>query len=132
LNLQLNPVELGLVMIKMRLSGDSLEMELQVEKEETAELLRNDAEKLSGLLKNSGYRPDMITIQSTDPTTHDRNTFHRPQQESQDQNFHDTAAGQGDPSERRHGSYEAEQAELRDEPKEDLDPGRRSSGGVYL
>ncbi|MBM6580023.1 flagellar hook-length control protein FliK [Microvirga sp. BT689] len=132
LSLQLNPVELGLVTIKMRLAGDSLEMELQVEKEETAELLRNDADKLSSLLRTSGYRPDVITIQSTDTTTHDRNALQRPQQGTQDQSFQGAAAGQGHSSGHRKDPYGAEGAEARNEPKEDRISDRGGSGGIYL
>ncbi|WP_201859702.1 flagellar hook-length control protein FliK [Microvirga soli] len=128
LSLQLNPVELGLVTIKMRLSGDSLEMELQVEKQETAELLRNDAEKLSGLLRTSGYRPDVINIQTAEPTTHDRNSFQRPHSGAQDQSFQGNAGGQNHSS-KHHGRNEAE---IRIEPKQNRADGSGSSGGVYL
>lgn len=132
LNLQLNPVELGLVTIKMRLAGDSLEMELHVEKEETAELLRNDAEKLSSLLRTSGYRPDAITIQSTDTTSHDRNALQRPQQGTQDQSFQGAAAGQGHSSGQRNDQYGEEEGKPRNEPKQDRPSDRSSSGGIYL
>jgi flagellar hook-length control protein FliK len=128
LSLQLNPVELGLVTIKMRLSGDSLEMELQVEKQETAELLRNDAEKLSGLLRTSGYRPDVINIQTAEQTTHDRNSFQRPHSGTQDQSSQGNADGQNHSS-RQHGRNEAE---IRNEPKQNRADGSGSSGGVYL
>jgi flagellar hook-length control protein FliK len=132
LSLQLNPVELGLVTVKMRLSGDSLEMELQVEKQETAELLRNDAEKLSGLLRASGYRPDMISIQTAESTSHDRNSFQRPQQGTQDQSFQGNADSQGHSSGQHHGQYGREEAELRNESQQDRASDRSSSGGVYL
>lgn len=62
LNVQLHPVELGVVTVKMRLSGDQIEMELHAHNEETADLLRKDAEKLSGLLRTSGYRADIVTV----------------------------------------------------------------------
>ncbi len=132
LSLQLNPVELGLVTVKMRLSGDSLEMELQVEKQETAELLRNDAEKLSSLLRTSGYRPDVITIQTTESTNHDRNSFQRLQGGTEDQNFQGNTGNQGHSSGQHHGQYGPKEAELPNEPKQDRASGRSSSGGVYL
>ncbi|MBJ6123929.1 flagellar hook-length control protein FliK [Microvirga splendida] len=132
LSLQLNPVELGLVTVKMRLSGDSLEMELQVEKQETAELLRNDAEKLSSLLRASGYRPDAITIQAAEPASHDRNSFQRLQQGAQDQGFQGNANGQSNSSGQHHGSNRREEAEFRNGPKQDRTSDRSSSGGVYL
>ncbi|MEE1655368.1 flagellar hook-length control protein FliK [Microvirga sp. CF3062] len=131
LSLQLNPVELGLVTIKMRLSGDSLEMELQVEKQETAELLRNDAEKLSSLLRTSGYRPDVINIQTAESMNHDRNSFQRPQPGTQDQSFQGSAGGQSHSS-RQHGPHGQDEAELRNEPKQKRTAASGSSGGIYL
>jgi hypothetical protein len=131
LSLQLNPVDLGLVTIKMRLSGDSLEMELQVEKQETADLLRNDAEKLSSLLRTSGYRPDVINIQTAEATSHDRNSFQRLQSGTQDQNFQGNADGQNHSS-KHHGPYGQDEAELRNESKQNRTPDSSSSGGIYL
>jgi chemotaxis protein MotD len=131
LSLQLNPVELGFVTIKMRLSGDSLEMELQVEKQETAELLRNDAEKLSSLLRTSGYRPDVINIQTAESTNHDRHSFQRPQSGMQDQGFQSSADGQSHSS-RQHSQYGQDEAELRNEPKQNRTADSSSSGGIYL
>lgn len=131
LSLQLNPVELGLVTIKMRLSGDSLEMELQVEKQETAELLRNDAEKLSSLLRTSGYRPDVINIQTAESTSHDRNSFQRMQPGSQDQSFQGNADGQNQSS-NHHDPYGPGEAESRNEPKQNRPVDGSSTGGIYL
>jgi chemotaxis protein MotD len=134
LNLQLNPIELGLVTIKMRLSGDSLEMELQAEKEETAQLLRNDTEKLSSLLRGSGYRPDIITIQSTEASMQDRSspTF-RPQGGfSQDQAFQQGAPNQGDRSHQQSRLYGQEEAGLHKDASDDITAAGRMSGGIYL
>ncbi len=131
LSLQLNPVELGLVTVKMRLFGDSLEMELQVEKPETAELLRNDAEKLSGLLRTSGYRPDAITIQTAESTSHDRNSFQRPDSGAQDQSFQGHADGQKHSS-RHHRQYGPDEQNLRNEPGPHQPAGSGSAGGIYL
>ena len=131
LSLQLNPVELGLVTVKMRLSGDSLEMELQVEKPETAELLKNDAEILSGLLRASGYRPDVINIQTAESTNHDRNSFQRLQSGAQDQSFQGNANGQSS-SPSQHGQYGRDDAESGKEPKQDRTAGSSNSGGIYL
>ncbi|ANY79436.1 hypothetical protein BB934_15410 [Microvirga ossetica] len=135
LHLQLKPAELGLVTIKMRLAGDGLEMELQTESEETAELLRNDAEKLSSLLRVSGYRPDAITIHSTEAAAHDRSSFQRPQQgsQSQGQSFEQGAAsGQGDSSRHRQGQQERGGPDVRKGSDQAQTPGSSGSGGVYL
>jgi chemotaxis protein MotD len=134
LDLQLKPAELGLVTIRMRLAGDGLEMEILAENEETAELLRNDAEKLSNLLRVSGYRPDVINIQSTEATSHDRSSFQRPQQGSQEgQSFQQGAAsGQGNSSRHREDRYGSGGAEARMDSKEDRRTGGSPSGGIYL
>lgn len=135
LNLQLKPAELGLVTIKMRLSGDNLEMEIQAETEETAELLRNDAEKLSNLLRGSGYRPDVINIQSAEASSHDRSLFNRSQQgtQAQGQSFQQGAAGgQGESSRHREGQYQGTGSKIHHDTKEDPAAGGGRSGGIYL
>jgi flagellar hook-length control protein FliK len=135
LNLQLNPVELGPMTIKMRLSGDNLEMELQVESEDTAELLRNDAEKLSSLLKVSGYHPDVINIQLTESAAHDRNALQRSPhgQQTQGQTFQQGAAsGDGNPSHQRNEHQGRSQAELHRNDKDNRSSEYASRGGVYL
>lgn len=132
LNLQLNPVELGLVTIKMRLAGDGIEMELQAENEDTVALLRNDADKLSNLLRASGYRPDTITIQPADNSAHDRGSFQR-LQSSPDQGFQQGAApGQGG-SERRQNEHRRDgEAGLPNDRRDDRTPGAGRTGGIYL
>ncbi|WP_246529101.1 flagellar hook-length control protein FliK [Microvirga zambiensis] len=135
LHLQLKPAELGLVTIKMRLAGDGLEMEIQAESEETAELLRNDAEKLSSLLRVSGYRPDAITIHSTEAAANDRSSFQRPQQgsQSQGQSFEQGAAsGQGDSSRHRQDQQERGSSDIRKGSDQAHASGSSGSGGVYL
>jgi len=135
LHLQLKPAELGLVTIKMRLAGDGLEMEIQAESEDTAELLRNDAEKLSSLLRVSGYRPDAITIHSTEAAANDRSSFQRPQQGSQSQgpSFEQGAAsGQGESSRHRQDQREQGGSDVRRGPDQVQVPGSGGSGGVYL
>jgi flagellar hook-length control protein FliK len=135
LDLQLRPAELGLVTIRMRLAGDSIEMEIEAQSEDTAELLRNDAEKLSSLLRVSGYRPDVINIQSTDAISHDRSTFQRSQQspQTQSQSFDQgAAAGQGNPSRHQDGRYSGGGPDLQNDGKEGLPSGGSRSGGIYL
>ena len=135
LDLQLRPAELGLVTIRMRLAGDSIEMEIEAQSEDTAELLRNDAEKLSSLLRVSGYRPDVINIQSADAITHDRSSFQRSQQgaQAQSQSFDQgAAAGQGNSSRNQDGRYGGGGSDIQKDGKEGHSSGGSRSGGVYL
>ncbi|MBA1154723.1 flagellar hook-length control protein FliK [Microvirga mediterraneensis] len=134
LDLQLKPAELGLVTIRMRLSGDSIEMEIQAQHEDTAELLRNDADKLSSLLRVSGYRPDLINIQSAESASHDRSSFHRPQQGSMGGQSFDqgAAAGQGNSSRHQGDRYGGSRREIHQDGSEGLASGGGRAGGVYL
>ncbi|WP_165820236.1 flagellar hook-length control protein FliK [Microvirga sp. KLBC 81] len=134
LNLQLHPADLGVVTIKMRLAGDSLEMELHTEKEDTAQLLRNDSEKLSALLRGSGYRPDAIIIQVNGIADQDRVS---PQRQQSDMQFQGQSFEQGGASQEGHSrNREKQYASTRTEPlnnrTEDGTLGSRNPGGVYL
>jgi flagellar hook-length control protein FliK len=135
LDLQLRPAELGLLTIRMRLAGDSIEMEIEAQSEDTAELLRHDAEKLSSLLRSSGYRPDIITIQSTDTTSHDRSSFQRSPQgdQSQSQSFgQGGASGNGSSSGHQEERYTRGSADIQKDGKENFHSGSGGTGGVYL
>lgn len=134
LNLQLHPADLGVVTIKMRLAGDSLEMELHTEKEETAQLLRNDSEKLSALLRGSGYRPDAITIQVSGVADQDRVSTQRqqPDMQFQGQSFQQGGASQEGHSQNREKQYASTRAELPNNRTEDRTLDSRTPGGVYL
>ncbi len=134
LQLQLHPAELGLVTIKMRLAGDNLEMELQTSSEETAQLLRHDSEKLSGLLRGSGYRPDVISIQVKPPDApqQDASFSSRPQPQSQQQTFHQGASQQEGRFRHRDEGYESEGAGARNDADEDGASRARNASGIYL
>jgi flagellar hook-length control protein FliK len=135
LDLQLKPAELGLVTIRMRLAGDSIEMEIQAQNEETAELLRNDAEKLSSLLRVSGYRPDVINIQSSEAASHDRSSFQRPPQgtPAQGQSFEQGAAAGQENSSRHQGDRSSRSGtEAANDRKEGVPSGGIHTSGIYL
>lgn len=134
LNLQLHPAELGTVTIKMKLAGDTLEMELHVEKEETAQLLRHDTEKLSALLRGSGYRPDVISIQVADGTGQDRSSAPKMQADMQfqGQSFSQGGASQDERSRSRDKSYVSAGAEQHNNAGDDNTMRSHNRGGVYL
>ncbi|WP_445502343.1 flagellar hook-length control protein FliK [Microvirga sp. G4-2] len=134
LNLQLHPADLGVVTVKMRLAGDSLEMELHTEREETAQLLRHDSEKLSALLRGSGYRPDAITIQVNGVADQDRVSAQRQQSDMQfqGQSFQQGGANQEGHSRNRDKQYASTRTELPNNRTEERSLGNRNSGSVYL
>jgi hypothetical protein len=134
LNLQLHPAELGTVTVKMKLAGDALEMELHVEKEETAQLLRHDSEKLSALLRGSGYRPDVVSIQVTDSAIPDRSSTPKMQTDMQfqGQSFSQDGASQDERSRNREESYVSTRSEQNKGAESDSALGHLNRGGVYL
>ncbi|WP_232630690.1 flagellar hook-length control protein FliK [Methylobacterium sp. Leaf118] len=64
LTLQLHPADLGSVLVRMRLQDGRLEMSLRTAREDTAERLRREGEALTGLLREAGYLPERVTIES--------------------------------------------------------------------
>ncbi|MDO9428526.1 MAG: flagellar hook-length control protein FliK, partial [Methylobacterium sp.] len=62
LTIQLRPMDLGTVLVRMRLRDGQLEMSLHASRAETAALLRQDGALLADLLRQSGYQPDGVTI----------------------------------------------------------------------
>ncbi|MDF2810260.1 MAG: hypothetical protein K0S56_1291 [Microvirga sp.] len=104
LNIQLHPADLGLVTIKLQLSGDNLQMDVQVSNEETARMLKHDSERLTALLRASGYRTEAINIHSghTEPAQLDPVQSQRQQSlgQSQQEAFQQGASQQGRPQSR--------------------------------
>jgi chemotaxis protein MotD len=62
LQIQLQPAELGTVSIRMELREGGLELHVEAAKAETAEIIRGDKDKLSNLLRSSGYNVDGNSI----------------------------------------------------------------------
>lgn len=55
LHIQLQPAELGTVTVRMSLKENALQLDLEVSRGETAQLLQRDKEALSSLLRSAGY-----------------------------------------------------------------------------
>ncbi|MQT12769.1 flagellar hook-length control protein FliK [Segnochrobactrum spirostomi] len=62
LDLQMHPATLGLVTVRMRLVGQSLELRVRAANPETARLLKADGGKLADLLSTSGYGTHILAI----------------------------------------------------------------------
>lgn len=65
LELELTPVELGLVRVRMRMGTGGLEMQVSAAKAETAELLKGDLSRLADTIRDAGYDVDTVSIQSS-------------------------------------------------------------------
>jgi flagellar hook-length control protein FliK len=136
LNIQLHPAELGLITIRMRLSGDDLGMEIQVSSEETARLLKADTEKLSNLLRGSGYRADTISIHIGQAETAQQGSFPQsresPLAQSQQDAFRQGASQQDGHPHRSKGGYETEHTESRHDTIVESPSLNSNTGAVYL
>ncbi|MGF7005494.1 flagellar hook-length control protein FliK [Aminobacter sp. BE322] len=63
LKIQLRPVELGMVTASLRLSGEQLSVEIEVENAEAYQRLSADREALASALRGLGFEVDRLTIQ---------------------------------------------------------------------
>ena len=64
LSIQLQPLELGTVSVRMTLRNDALAVEITADRQETARLLQQDREALFRLLQASGFATDSIQVLS--------------------------------------------------------------------
>jgi len=67
LHIQLNPPDLGPLTIRMSMRNEALVLQLETGKIETARLIHQDREALSGLLRSAGYSLDSLNIQVMTP-----------------------------------------------------------------
>ncbi|WP_157080434.1 flagellar hook-length control protein FliK [Methylobacterium variabile] len=136
LTLQLRPAELGPVLVRMRLQDGRLEMSLRAEREETAELLRRDGGLLTELVRNAGYRPDLVTIEAGRLAGQPGGQPEAPQG---GQAFQAPTGGQGqqggaapDQPARRTPDAPEEGGRRTTEQRDEAHPGDRGRGGLYL
>ena len=67
LHIELQPVDLGTVTVRMTLKDGVLELQLDAGREETARLLQQDRDTLSSILRSAGYHVDAMTVRVAEP-----------------------------------------------------------------
>jgi chemotaxis protein MotD len=67
LHIQLQPVELGTVTMKLSLKDNALHVELEVGRGETKNLIQNDRDALTSLLRSAGYLVEGLDVRMADP-----------------------------------------------------------------
>src|SRR5690606_6711488 len=55
--------DLGSVSVRMRLVGDGIEVHMRASDARTVQMLQNDSEALTSVLRAAGYRPAVVTLQ---------------------------------------------------------------------
>ena len=83
LTLQLDPPDLGAVTVKMRLTGDAVEIRLTADSAETTQLLQRERTALSDIMQSAGYKFDIASIDQSRST--DTNAGAGQQQPQSDQ-----------------------------------------------
>ena len=69
MHLQLQPVGMGVVTIRMSVKDNALRLDLEVGRGETAQLIQRDRETLSALLRSAGYVIDGLEVRVADPSS---------------------------------------------------------------
>ena len=64
LHIQLSPVELGSIVVKLRISQGGMEIRLEASRAETAQLLANDREALREIVRASGHALDQVSVET--------------------------------------------------------------------
>lgn len=144
LSIRLEPQSLGAVTVTMRLTGGSLNVHIVASSHETVQMLQQDRDQLSQLLRTSGYSADVASIQQEGATGLQLSSGNQQQstggqgQPSTHQSF---AQGQHDTAGQRFGASNGENAPQQNRHQEqafetagdDAQPGNdRSVDGLYL
>ena len=64
LHIELRPVELGTITVKMRLSQGGMEIRLEASRAETAQMLANDKDALREVVRASGFAADAVSVET--------------------------------------------------------------------
>ncbi len=67
LSINLHPEELGSVTVRMSLVGDALEVQIEAELPDTAQMLKIDSDQLSDMLRTAGIQVDGLTVRAAAP-----------------------------------------------------------------
>ena len=62
LQIQLQPADLGTVTVRMELKDTELTLHVEADRKETADLIRNDQDALTNLLRSAGYNVDTGSV----------------------------------------------------------------------
>lgn len=62
LQVQLEPVELGMITVRLRLAANTLDVRVETDRQQTADLIRKDQDGLARLLHSAGFDIERLTI----------------------------------------------------------------------
>lgn len=67
LSINLHPEELGSVTVRMTMVAGSLDVQIDAEMPDTAQMLRADSDQISDLLRSAGIQVDGVTVRAASP-----------------------------------------------------------------
>jgi hypothetical protein len=69
LTIQLQPADLGTVIVRMRLKADAMEVEVEAGRHATARLIDADRDTLTSLLRAAGCHVEALTVRAVEPAS---------------------------------------------------------------
>ncbi|MFC5585280.1 flagellar hook-length control protein FliK [Nitratireductor kimnyeongensis] len=130
LKIQLQPAELGTVTAKLRLVGEQLMVDLQVESTEARHRLSTDSESIVKALRSLGYDIDRVTVQQSAPGGQSNTATGGNTRDGAFQSMSDSR-GEGDPS-RGAGGDRSTREEARNGGRQAQDTADASHNGLYI
>lgn len=142
LTIRLDPPELGTVTVKLRLVGDVVQVEMAASRHETAQILQQQRELLSDIMRQAGYSSSVASVQHGGPdavltVSHQSGHMQAPtgQHQQQAQSFGFGGDGGGSAEFQDGGGRQDQQDrrpfEQNEDRHHDRDPGRAGSA-LYL
>ncbi len=98
LQIQLQPADLGTVTVRMELKDTELTLHVEADRKETADLIRNDRDTLTNLLRSAGYNVDTGSVRIMDDRTL---SSQQPGQQGAQTNLQSSAQSQSGASDRQ-------------------------------
>lgn len=95
LHLELRPVELGSLTVKMRLAQGGMEIRIEADKAETARMLANDKDALREVVKQSGFSVDAVSIETVHVDGPGTDHRHGPEQDASRNETSEQRQGRG-------------------------------------
>ncbi|WP_337266106.1 flagellar hook-length control protein FliK [Oryzifoliimicrobium ureilyticus] len=140
LKIQMNPIDLGLVTATMRLSGETLNIDLKVETHEALRQLKADHDKIIDALRGQGYAIDNLTVSMTPTPDRVDSSQAGQQSQSQSQSGQQQMLQQGQQNQnkdRQRTMFQQPAGGVDDQSRADsevsgVNGSERASGSVYL
>lgn len=134
LTINLQPAELGTVVVRMSLSRNTLDIQIEAARPDTARRLQSDSDTLSHLLRSAGVQVDGVTVRTVDSGT----TASTGSSQAQLDNSSQSRSGGAQPDARSSGGQQprpqsdpSTQSQSRAHESESRDPSR-AGGGLYV